>query len=112
MTKNRIAEVRKARGISQSELAAGIGTGRSQIAKLELGERQLTPKWIERIARFLDCDPSEFVIDDGAPRLSPREQAMLDLFRHLDQAEQDRIMKIADALAELSGPHAQPNGTK
>lgn len=35
-----------------------------------------------------------------AAEISPREQAMLDLFRNLPPGEQDRFMKVAAALAK------------
>lgn len=60
--KNRISELRNARKISQDRLAEMVGTGRSQIVKLERGERRLTVEWMERIARALQCDPAELLL--------------------------------------------------
>jgi phage repressor protein C with HTH and peptisase S24 domain len=60
--KNRISEIRNARKISQDRLAELVGTGRSQIVKLERGERRLTVEWMERIARALQCEPAELLL--------------------------------------------------
>lgn len=56
---NRIAELRTARGIDQSELAALAGTTRSQLGKLERGERRLSDHWAERLAPHLGVSPYE-----------------------------------------------------
>ena len=54
---NRIKEWRKKAGVSQQKLADLAGTGRSQIVKLERGERRLTYLWMQRLAAHLDCRP-------------------------------------------------------
>lgn len=74
---NRIGELRKARGLSQQDLAEKVGTGRSQIVKLERGERRLTDGWMRRLARELGCRPADLIADagpatDGALLLRPQ----------------------------------------
>ena len=54
---NRIQEWRKKAGLSQQKLADLAGTGRSQIVKLERGERRLTYLWMQRLAPHLNCRP-------------------------------------------------------
>ncbi|MEE8607182.1 MAG: helix-turn-helix domain-containing protein [Nitrospiraceae bacterium] len=54
---NRIREWRRKAGLSQQALADLVGTGRSQIVKLERGERRLTYRWMQRLARHLNCRP-------------------------------------------------------
>lgn len=61
---NRIAEWRRRRKVSQGELAKRVGTGRSQIVKLERGERRLTVDWLKRLATALDCQPADLMDDD------------------------------------------------
>jgi transcriptional regulator with XRE-family HTH domain len=61
---NRVRELRIKAGLSQDELARRMGTTRSQIAKLERGERRLTDKWIERAAKALGV-PMAAIIGAG-----------------------------------------------
>lgn len=58
---NRIKELREKAGMSQERLAEAIQTGRSQIVKLERGERRLTVDWMIRIAKALDVSPKELM---------------------------------------------------
>lgn len=61
---NRIAEVRKTRGISQSALAERIGATLSMVGKLERGERKLTSAWIDKLSIVLRCRPTELLAAD------------------------------------------------
>lgn len=70
--RNRISELRKARGWSQEQLAERIGgtvTG-STVHKLETGIMRLTLDRVERLGSAFGIDPIG-VIDDRQPALSP-----------------------------------------
>ena len=43
-----IAQIRQLKGMSLTEVAAATSTTKSQIQKLEKGERRLTLDWMER----------------------------------------------------------------
>ncbi|MEA1938926.1 MAG: XRE family transcriptional regulator, partial [Pseudomonadota bacterium] len=58
---NRIKQWREHVGLSQARLAEAIGTSRSQIVKLERGERRLTQEWMERLSRVIGCAPADFL---------------------------------------------------
>lgn len=51
-----VATRREARGLSQQELAAMVGTTQSAIARLETGGRPPRIDTLLRIAEALDCD--------------------------------------------------------
>ncbi|WP_179954069.1 XRE family transcriptional regulator [Denitrobaculum tricleocarpae] len=61
---NRIKELRRLRGLTQDNLGKLAGTGRSQIVKLERGERRLTVEWMRRLARALECHPADLLLDE------------------------------------------------
>ena len=65
---NRIREFRQARGWSLQQLAEASGTSKSQIDKLEKGDRRLTVDWMVRLARPLKCDPRDLMETPGAGR--------------------------------------------
>lgn len=58
---NRIRELRKQRKLSMQVLADRIGTSNQQIYRLEKGLRQLTQKWMLRIASGMNVDPRELI---------------------------------------------------
>jgi repressor LexA len=62
---NRIRELRKARGISQEELALRIGndTSISTISRIEAGRINLTQAWLEKIGHALGVNPFELIAD-------------------------------------------------
>ena len=70
MPRNRIAELRQARGLSQEDLAKRAGTTNQQVGRLEAGTRRLTVEWMGRIARALGVAPAE-LLPSGAKRMIP-----------------------------------------
>jgi transcriptional regulator with XRE-family HTH domain len=95
---NKIKEIRKQRGLTQPELAKKVGTSRSQITKLERGERQLTQHWMERIAAALECNPQDLL--PGTPTLTEKEKAVLAVYNKLTPEQQRAVMQVATALSE------------
>lgn len=60
---NRIRDIRKSKGITLAELAAACDppTTAQTIGRLETGMRNLSLKWMERIAAALDVEPESLV---------------------------------------------------
>ncbi len=58
---NRLRECRKRANMSMNALAERVGTSKSQIDKLERGERRLSLDWMIRLAQALGCHPIEFL---------------------------------------------------
>lgn len=58
---NRILEWRKHRGLSQDKLGEAIGVSAQFLGQLELGKRQLTQKWMTKLARALEITPGELL---------------------------------------------------
>ncbi|MFC0243646.1 LexA family protein [Rhodopseudomonas telluris] len=58
---NGLADIIKARGISQAKLAEAIGTSQQQIGKLVNGEREMTALWAEKLAPALRASPEQLV---------------------------------------------------
>lgn len=54
---NNIRDLRRARGVSQEELADEIGVHRTYMGGVERGERNLTLRSLERIAQRMGVDP-------------------------------------------------------
>ena len=66
---NRLAELRRAKGLSQQTLAERVGTGKSQIVKLERGERRLDVRWIARLSEALEVPPQALLANEAPHRV-------------------------------------------
>ena len=95
-----LARLRKAKGLSQPELARLVHTSQAQISRLELGERPITKRWAVPLARVLGCHWLEFM--DAAAPPAGREAKLVEYFRMLAdvKAEQDAVYMFAEAMAE------------
>jgi len=99
--KNRIAELRKARGLTLQALADMVGASNQQISHLEKGRRGLTVDWVDRLAEALDCHPFDLL--DAPPQAKSereRERALLELFRSMSDEQQDAFFQATAALAQ------------
>lgn len=111
---NRIAEIRKARGLTLQEVATRASTTNQQISHLERGRRKLSYEWMERLASALSCHPLDLVNDPPEaasgcePVLSPRERELLELFRSLREDEQEALWL---AIQPMAGFVRRPSGS-
>jgi transcriptional regulator with XRE-family HTH domain len=65
-TPNRIAELRRASGLTLSELATKAGTTPATISKLERSEIKLSVEWMEKLAPLFRVKPAELVWPEDA----------------------------------------------
>lgn len=95
---NRIGILRRAKGMSQAKLADAAGTTRSQINRLERGDRRLSLDWMTRIARVLDVKMSELLPHDSAASSVESVSAEEEILRIVSQlAEKDKLMLVGIA---------------
>lgn len=91
--------MREACGLTQEQLAHAVHMTPSAIGKLERGHRRLRSDQLPVFAKALNlADPTELL--PGGATLSQRERAMLDLFKRLDPAEQEKALRVLHALAQ------------
>ncbi len=106
---NRIRELRIACKMTQERLAELCGTTNAQISRLESAGVQLTPAWMQKLSKALNCAPAELLPLSAFPR---KEAELLSRYRSMTPAEQDQLIRLAVALApppapsELSSPKA------
>ena len=65
--RNRIRELRKARGLTMAELGDAAGTEAPTINKLEKGQMRLTDVWMQRIAKALGVQVAELITEAPPP---------------------------------------------
>lgn len=63
--KNRIREIRKAKGLTLQQLADLAGTTHQTVQRLEKAERKLSQEWMERIGRALGVPPAVLLPTGG-----------------------------------------------
>ena len=96
--KQRIAEVRRSKGLSQGELAKRIGATLSMIGKLERGERTINFAWLQRIADAMDVGLVELIeLDGDVVRVgSMAGNGHVDLYKN-DDGSRTQINELIDA---------------
>lgn len=63
---NKLRELRKARGLSQEEVARGVGTTRQTITSIEVGKYTATLPLALRLARYFGVTVEElFWLEEG-----------------------------------------------
>ena len=83
---DRVAELRKAAGLLQTDLAAELGTRDRRVGEWERGEQQPQPRSVPALAAALQVDPLELldVDPDDPPLLALRLAAGLTLTEVVD----------------------------
>ena len=79
---NRIKDLRKAKKMTQVELAQALGVTQGTIQKLETNQVALDTKWMRRIAEILEIEPYELLPLDMQPQsITPEEMEVLRAIR-------------------------------
>jgi transcriptional regulator with XRE-family HTH domain len=88
--KNRVAELRGQRGLTQKQLEESSGIERSKLSRIESGDRRITATEAFYLADALDATPEEILGERvrsvaryrGGAALPPRAQRTAEWFRH------------------------------
>jgi repressor LexA len=66
----RLSELRRAAGLTQTQLAERVGTTKNQLVKLESGARRMSDHWAARVAPHIGVQPYElFMTGSSHPSL-------------------------------------------
>ncbi len=104
---NNLKLIREFRGFSQEALAELAHTKRTQIYKLESGERKLTHPWMMRLAVPLKCKASDFIESPGKLVLDGDQEILRDSEIALIDAIKDIIQLMT--LTNANIPHMLRN---
>jgi len=114
---NRIRELRKALGLSLSELARRVGTSPQQLYRLENGERRLAENWMRRIAAGLGVRPGDLLVEArevaGELVQSKAELSLLRFWRAMPTEQKRWLIAAArdygfNLVNNNDGPRNQP----
>jgi transcriptional regulator with XRE-family HTH domain len=94
----RIAAERRARGITQADLARAVGLTRTSMTNIEAG-RQRPPLHVTvALAQALGLELSELLSSTYMPQLAPEVPSSTKALRRALQAAQDSIAAVLDQL--------------
>lgn len=99
---NRIRELRLGLKLTLQQLAERAGLSKSFLGKLEIGERELSTAWMERIAPHLGVDPADLMLlDQGG--LSDKERHIIATYREIPEAMRASIEAVAESQQPFRG---------
>lgn len=93
---NHLRAWREFRHMTQAQLAEAVNTTASVISLLEAGGRQLSPKWLRRLAPVLNTTPGHLLEHD--PNNLPTD--MLDIWADIAEADRPRVLKAIEAFRQ------------
>lgn len=96
---NRLRELRRAKGMTQAELADASGVSQPAISQIENGTRSMDIQWMRSLSRVLDCNPADFLErDDNPDQLTADERDFIARYRAADQKGRETLSRIAAAV--------------
>ncbi|EET62376.1 hypothetical protein BRYFOR_05411 [Marvinbryantia formatexigens DSM 14469] len=107
---NNMAKLRKARGLSQAEIAAALGTLQSTYAGWEAGTRKVQLTTMLQLSKFFGVSidvligTQKFVnvpSEKSSCELNDKEKKLVDIYRELNTAGKQKLQERADELLEL-----------
>lgn len=94
--KTALYEIRRARGMTQRQIAEAVGVEPDHISKLENGDRKLSPEWIDRLSKVLNCSKGELLGEEG---ISEEEREILDMYKNLTPEKKQAVKAMLKALS-------------
>jgi transcriptional regulator with XRE-family HTH domain len=93
----RVKEIRKAKGLSQEQLAALAGVSRSQLSEIETEAKPANTLRLAAIARVLGVDVHELF---ASPTGESEQSLMAGLMRDMSAEDRKSLIHYARALAK------------
>lgn len=103
--KNRIRELRKARGMTMKQLGSVVDLAESTISQYETGKRQPDNETLLKLGEFFDV-PVDYILGNEMPRTNITfddfTYAMHNASRDLTDADKARLLDMAQRLRDVS----------
>jgi transcriptional regulator with XRE-family HTH domain len=113
--KNRIHELRNARGLSVEELAAAADMSPSYVSLMANGQRNISVKNLKKLALALHCNPLDLLTEG-----TPADDALLNVWASIPPERRDLALTVlqsftnpnVDNPAKQTQPSQPGKGTK
>jgi len=103
----RVAQLRKARSITQVQLAESLGVSQQTVQAYEVGRRRIPVSTLRLLAKTLDASLDELMVEgEPAPRKRgpvPQVQRQLERISALPKPKQRAVMDVIEALLAQQG---------
>lgn len=86
--------------MTQRQIAEAVGVEPDHISKLENGDRKLSPEWIDRLSKVLNCSKGELLGEEG---ISEEEREILDMYKQLSSDQKNVIKSTLSAFLSAAG---------
>lgn len=86
--------------MTQRQIAEAVGVEPDHISKLENGDRKLSPEWIDRLSKVLNCSKGELLGEEG---VSEEEREILDMYKQLTDDQKNVIKSTLSAFLSAAG---------
>lgn len=96
----RITQLRKARGMTQTQLAETLGVSQQTIQAYEVGRRRIQVSALPVVARILSVSLEELF--GAAEQAAPRWQQQIEAISKLPETQQRFVAQVLDAVIERS----------
>lgn len=96
----RIAQARKAQGLTQQEVADQLGIAQQTYAHYEVGDIRFPASTLPLLAQVIGLTSEELLGQEkpkGRPGPTPRLQQQIDRISHLPKTKQHVVMEMLDA---------------
>jgi len=103
---SRIAELRKARGLTQVEMAEALGVIQGVVSTYEVGRTRAHPAVLLRLADILNVSVDEILGRGPRKQPKPHDQRMWSRFQllgKLPERDQKAVMRMISSLASVNG---------
>ena len=99
----RIATLRKQRGLTQTALGDALGLGQTVVASYEIGRRRVPASLLEPLAKALGVSVAELLEvepDPGKRGPVPKLQRQIELISRLPRTQQQFVSKFLDTVLQ------------
>jgi transcriptional regulator with XRE-family HTH domain len=103
----RIAQLRKAQGMTQQALAEAVDTTQQQVASYEVARLRVPASMLPRLARVLGVSLEALLGEDQRPTArrgpTPKLQRQMERIQELPKPQQRFVMQVLDTVIAQSG---------
>ena len=93
----RIADRRKATGLTQAQVAEAMGLSNDAISRMERGNIMPTVQRLVQLSELFDCETADF-LTQSSPTLPDQIRRVADLLASLPEAERESFLGLMETM--------------
>ena len=105
---NRLRELSKRAGLTQTQLADRTGVSQTRISQIENGEDSMTVQWMRAFARAIGCAPADLLDPEDNPYLLEQDELeLVNRYRAADERERETLQRVSAAVLGYRPPEPE-----